>query len=98
MHYYTIPENAGYIVTFNENETLKVSVNHPVWVYVQEDNLWQWRLPSHIVAGDKLMGVNKTEHIVNSVIMVEEEWEAAYPNVEEVDTCFVQGVLVHNGK
>ena len=98
MHIYTIPESLGYTITFNGDETLKVSANHPVWVYVQEDSLWRWRLPSHIVAGDKLMGVDKAEYSINSVVILEEEWEAAYPNVETVDTCFVQGVLVHNAK
>ena len=82
---------------YNINNNLKVS-EHAYLFSSGSNDYWSWRKPSDIQVGDYLLGINEeirqvssSEQIVNGTIGLSQI------NVEDVDTLFVNGYLVHNG-
>ena len=82
---------------YNINNDLKVS-EHAYLFSSGSNDYWSWRKPSDIQVGDYLLGQNKeirqvssSEHIVSGTLGLSQI------NVEDVDTLFVNGYLVHNG-
>ena len=80
-----------------KNNDLKVS-EHAYLFSSGSNDYWSWRKPSEIQVGDYLLGINEeirqvssSEQIVNGTIGLSQI------NVEDVDTLFVNGYLVHNG-
>lgn len=81
---------------YNINNNLKVS-EHAYLFSSGSNNYWSWRKPSDIQVGDYLLGINEeirqvssSEHIVSGTLGLSQI------NVEDVDTLFVNGYLVHN--
>ena len=81
---------------YNINNDLKVS-EHAYLFSSGSNDYWSWRKPSDIQVGDYLLGQNKeirqvssSEHIVSGTLGLSQI------NVEDVDTLFVNGYLVHN--
>ena len=82
---------------YNINNNLKVS-EHSYLFSSGSNNYWSWRKPSDIQVGDYLLGINEeirqvssSEHIVSGTLGLSQI------NVEDVDTLFVNGYLLHNG-
>lgn len=82
---------------YHINNSIKVSDLHSFWVS-GSDNMWSWKTADEISVGDWFLSDNKKVVQVSSSILINEELEAMYVNVEDVDTIFVNGVLVHNAK
>ena len=78
------------------NDNIKVSTEHPLWVF--SNDTWKWDYTPNISIGCKLVNTNKEEVNVDSIEQIPESLEAGWINVEDVDTCFIQNVLVHNDK
>ena len=81
---------------YNINNNLKVS-EHAYLFSSGSNDYWSWRKPSDIQVGDYLLGINEeirqvssSEHIVSGTLGLSQI------NVEDVDTLFVNGYLVHN--
>ena len=81
---------------YNINNNLKVS-EHSYLFSSGSNDYWSWRKPSDIQVGDYLLGINEeirqvssSEHIVSGTLGLSQI------NVEDVDTLFVNGYLVHN--
>ena len=81
---------------YNINNNLKVS-EHAYLFSSGSNDYWSWRKPSEIQVGDYLLGINEeirqvssSEQIVNGTLGLSQI------NVENVDTLFVNGYLVHN--
>jgi len=81
---------------YNINNNLKVS-EHAYLFSSGSNNYWSWRKPSDIQVGDYLLGINEeirqvssSEHIVSGTLGLSQI------NVEDVDTLFVNGYLLHN--
>ena len=81
---------------YNINNDLKVS-EHAYLFSSGSNDYWSWRKPSDIEVGDYLLGQNKeirqvssSEHIVSGTLGLSQI------NVEDVDTLFVNGYLLHN--
>ena len=81
---------------YNINNDLKVS-EHAYLFSSGSNDYWSWRKPSEIQVGDYLLGINEeirqvssSEQIVNGTLGLSQI------NVEDVDTLFVNGYLVHN--
>ena len=82
---------------YNINNNLKVS-EHAYLFSSGSNDYWSWRKPSDIQVGDYLLGINEeirqvssSEHIVSGTLGLSQI------NVEDVDTLFVNGYLLHNG-
>ena len=82
---------------YNINNNLKVS-EHAYLFSSGSNDYWSWRKPSEIQVGDYLLGINEeirqvssSEHIVSGTLGLSQI------NVEDVDTLFVNGYLLHNG-
>ena len=96
----SIVSNKSFITSsnyYNINNDLKVS-EHAYLFSSGSNDYWSWRKPSEIQVGDYLLGINEeirqvssSEQIVNGTIGLSQI------NVEDVDTLFVNGYLVHNG-
>ena len=82
------------------NNHLKMSNEHYIWVRDNTTNIWRWDYIHNIQDGDySFMGSNNKEIIsVDSIEKIEEELEVMWINVEDVDTVFLGGYLVHNGE
>ena len=81
---------------YNINNNLKVS-EHAYLFSSGSNDYWSWRKPSDIQVGDYLLGINEeirqvssSEHIVSGTLGLSQI------NVEDVDTLFVNGYLLHN--
>ena len=81
---------------YNINNGLKVTEETYLLSSGSAD-YWSWRKPSEIQVGDYLLGLNKeirqvssSEHIVSGTLGF------CQINVEDVDTLFVDGYLIHN--
>ncbi len=81
---------------YNINNNLKVS-EHAYLFSSGSNDYWSWRKPSDIQVGDYLLGINEeirqvssSEHIVSGTLGLSQI------NVEDIDTLFVNGYLVHN--
>ncbi len=81
---------------YNINNDLKVS-EHAYLFSSGSNDYWSWRKPSDIQVGDYLLGINEeirqvssSEHIVSGTLGLSQI------NVEDVDTLFVNGYLLHN--
>ena len=81
---------------YNINNNLKVS-EHSYLFSSGSNDYWSWRKPSDIQVGDYLLGINEeirqvssSEHIVSGTLGLSQI------NVEDVDTLFVNGYLLHN--
>lgn len=81
---------------YNINNNLKVS-EHAYLFSSGSNDYWSWRKPSDIQVGDYLLGINEeirqvssSEHIVSGTLGF------CQINVEDVDTLFVDGYLIHN--
>ena len=82
---------------YNINNNFKVS-EHAYLFSSGSNDYWSWRKPSDIQVGDYLLGINEeirqvssSEQIVNGTLGLSQI------NVEDVDTLFVNGYLLHNG-
>ena len=83
---------------YNINNGLKVT-DETYLLSSGSNDYWSWRKPSEIQVGDYLLGLNKeirqvssSEHIVSGTLGLSQI------NVEDVDTLFVNGYLVHNAE
>ena len=83
---------------YNINNGLKVTEETYLLSSGSAD-YWSWRKPSEIQVGDYLLGLNKeirqvssSEHIVSGTLGF------CQINVEDVDTLFVDGYLIHNAE
>lgn len=81
---------------YNINNGLKVT-DETYLLSSGSADYWSWRKPSEIQVGDYLLGLNKeirqvssSEHIVSGTLGF------CQINVEDVDTLFVDGYLIHN--
>tara|TARA_B100000902_G_scaffold51253_1_gene57983 strand:- start:947 stop:2029 length:1083 start_codon:yes stop_codon:yes gene_type:complete len=82
---------------YHINNSIKVSDLHSFWVS-GSDNMWSWKTADKMSVGDWFLSDNKKVVQVSSSILINDELEAMFVNVEDVDTLFVEGVLVHNAK
>ena len=83
---------------YNINNGLKVTEETYLLSSGSAD-YWSWRKPSEIQVGHYLLGLNKeirqvssSEHIVSGTLGLSQI------NVEDIDTLFVNGYLVHNAE
>jgi len=96
----SIVSNKSFVTSsnyYNINNDLKVS-EHAYLFSSGSNDYWSWRKPSDIQVGDYLLGINEeirqvssSQQVVNGTIGLSQI------NVEDVDTLFVNGYLVHNG-
>ena len=78
---------------------VSVSTEHAnLFIKDVSTGMWVWKTPAFLKVGDKMLNSNEEEIEITRMIesvMVNEEYYAL--DVEETDTYFVDGILIHNG-
>ncbi len=72
------------------NGKIKVTAEHPIWVN------GEWKKVRELKIGDALMTKDKTYAPIYSISYVEEKIKVYNLKVEDTQTYFAEGVLVHN--
>jgi len=78
---------------------VRVSTEHAnLFIKDVDTGLWGWKTPPFLKVGDKMLNTNEQELEITRMlesVTVNEEYYAL--DVEDTDTYFVDGILIHNG-
>lgn len=82
-----------------EEVQVSVSTEHAnLFIKDVDTNIWGWKTPPFLKAGDKMLNTNEQEIEITRMmenVTVNEDYYAL--DVEDTDTYFVDGILIHNG-
>lgn len=81
---------AGYLI----NDTLTITKQHEV--LANKGDGWTWYDVRDVELGDIMLDVDAQEVLVESIVYVSGEFDTVSIDVEESDTYFAGGLLVHN--
>ncbi len=82
-----------------EEVRVSVSSEHAnLFIKDVDTNIWGWKTPPFLKVGDKMLNTNEQEIEITRMmenVTVNEDYYAL--DVEDTDTYFVDGILIHNG-